>query len=103
MIPEPRPTAAIGQAAVATEIYMFPPGSAAISNWEDDSRCEFHLEGDSSPVIHIVANVAGLRSLARHCLTLAQEGQEGAHVDYDAESGWFETPEFGLRVSRAWD
>ena len=103
MIPEPRPASAVGNAVVETEIYVFPPEATAISNWEDESRCELHLEGDSAPFMHIVANVAGLRSLARHLLTLAQEGQSGAHVDFDAESGWFETTDLGLRISRGWD
>ncbi len=104
MIPEPRPASALGVAIVETEIYVFPSDATAISNWEDDSRCELHVEGDdSAPVIHIVANTAGLRSLARHLLTLAQDGQSGAHVDYDADSGWFESTAFGLRISRGWD
>jgi len=101
MLPEPRPTAAIGQTSVPIDIYVFPP-STAVSSWEDDARCALYLETDSS-AMHIVANVAGLRSLARHCLTLAQRGQEGTHVDYDRDSGWFDTAEFGLRITRGWD
>ncbi len=62
-----------------------------------------HVEPGAPATIHIVANVAGLRSLARHLLTLAQDGQEGGHVDYDADSGWFDTTEFGLRISRGWN
>lgn len=103
MIPEPRPDSAVGTAVVETEIYVFPPDATAISNWEDDSRCELHIEGGAERVMHIVANVAGLRSLARHLLTLAQEGQLEAHLDYDADSGWFETTDLGLRISRGWD
>ncbi len=102
MMPEDWPTKATGRAVVETEIYVFPPAESAVSNWEEDARCDLHLTPEGS-VFHITANVAGLRSIARHCLTLAQQGQEEAHVDFDCDSGWFETEDFGLRISRAWD
>ncbi|WP_205474837.1 hypothetical protein [Nocardioides sp. SYSU D00038] len=100
---EPVPTSALGEREIVVRIFEFPPDASAVSNWDDDTRCALHVEGDSQPTLHIVANVAGLWSLARHCLTLAQDGQEGGHVDYDADSGWFDSPDFGLRISRGWD
>lgn len=103
MIPEPVPTDASGIEVVGIEIYSFPAGTVAVSNWEDGTKCELHVEQGAPATIHIVANVAGLRSLARHLLTLAQSGQEGNHFDYDATSGWFDTSDLGLRISRAWD
>lgn len=99
------PTDAIGQREVPTTIFVFPPGSAAVSNWDDGTRMELHVtETGAERLVHIVANVAGLQSLARHCLTLAQEGLTDAqHVDYDADSGWFDTNDVALRIERAWD
>jgi hypothetical protein len=100
---EPVPSRASGEREVVVRIFEFPDDAAAVSNWDDDTRCALYVEEDSPPTLHIVANVAGLRSLARHCLTLAQEGQEGGHLDYEADSGWFDSADFGLRISRGWD
>jgi hypothetical protein len=102
---EPEPTHAVGERDVVTRIFVFPPGSTAVSNWDDETKVELHVTGrDEARLVHIVANVAGLRSLARHCLTLAQEGVTDAqHLDYDADSGWFDTDDVALRIERAWD
>jgi hypothetical protein len=99
------PTGAVGRRDVTTSIHVFPPGTAVVSNWDADTRMELFVnEKGDERVISIVANVAGLRSLARHCLTLAQGGLTGAqHVDFDADSGWFDTDDLGLRIERAWD
>lgn len=83
-----------------TEIHVFPSTESAISNWNDGTRCDLDLTLEGM-VLH-TADVAGLRSLTRHCLTLAQEGQEN-YFDDDADAGWFETEDFGLRISPAWD
>lgn len=101
MIPGPPPSDALGTANEEVEIYVFPPNTAAVSSWDPASRCALYLEDGST--MHIVANVAGLRSLARHFLTLAQAGQSGGHLDYDADSGWFEETDLGLRISRGWE
>ncbi|MEV6674205.1 hypothetical protein [Streptomyces sp. NPDC051162] len=51
--------------------------------WDDDF--EIQLTVSSTDVV-IKANRAGLTSLARHLLTLAQEGvREGSHVHLTAE------------------
>lgn len=101
MIDETLPTESTGIKKVVTEIYAFPPDAAAVSNWDAATRCSIALteEGD---MVHIIANVAGLRSLARHCLTIIQDGQEDSHFDYDADTGWFDGA-LGLRITRAWD
>jgi hypothetical protein len=100
-----KPTAAIGQRDETTRIYVFPPGSAVVSNWDDDTKMELHVdETGEGRLVHIVANVAGLKSLARHCLTLAQEGLTGPeHIDFDPDCGWFDTDDVGLRIERAWE
>jgi hypothetical protein len=102
---EPEPADAIGERDVTTRIFVFPPGSAVVSNWDDDTKLELHVDEEGEGrLVHVVANVAGLRSLARHCLTLAQDGLTGAqHVDFDADCGWFDTDDVGLRIERAWD
>ena len=103
MSEQPTPTDSVGQEDVVTTIFVFPADKTAVSNWDDAARCGLYMEEDGQSTFHIVANVAGLRSLARHCLTLAQNGQEDGHVDFDGDSGWFETQEHGLRISRGWD
>ncbi|WP_404348685.1 hypothetical protein LG324_13545 [Phycicoccus jejuensis] len=99
------PTDAVGERDVTVSIHVFPPGAAVVSNWDDESRLQLHVDDlHDQQVVQIIANVAGLRSLARHCLTLAQEGLTGPqHVDFDADSGWFETHEVGLRIQRGWE
>lgn len=102
---EPEPTDAVGERDVVTRIFVFPPGSAAVSNWDDETKMELRVDEEGEGrLVHIVGNVAGLRSLARHCLTLAQDGlTDPQHLDFDAESGWFDTDDVGLRIERAWD
>ncbi len=99
------PAEAVGERDVTISIHVFPPGAAVVSNWEEGSRLQLHVDDlDDHRAVQITANVAGLRSLARHCLTLAQEGLSGPqHVDFDADSGWFETHEVGLRIQRGWE
>lgn len=43
MIPEPVPTDASGIEVVGIEIYSFPAGTVAVSNWEDGTKCECTL------------------------------------------------------------
>jgi hypothetical protein len=47
----------------------------------------------------IVANRSGLRSLARHFLTLADEATpDGRHLDIDDYTGWFIEGSLGIRI-----
>ncbi|MGW6284019.1 Imm32 family immunity protein [Streptomyces sp. NPDC055107] len=51
--------------------------------WDDDFEIELTV---SSTEVAIKANRAGLTSLARHLLTLAQEGvREGSHIHLTAD------------------
>ncbi|WP_446686763.1 Imm32 family immunity protein [Planobispora siamensis] len=47
----------------------------------------------------ISGNPAGLTSLARHLLTLAQNGvPDGNHFDFDTYSGWLAEDSIALRI-----
>ncbi|KOX02383.1 hypothetical protein ADK66_30390, partial [Micromonospora sp. NRRL B-16802] len=53
----------------------------------------------TAKTILISGNAAGLTSLARHLLTLAQpSAPAGSHLDFDDYCGWFEEGSFGVRI-----
>lgn len=63
------------------EVIPYNPSTGVICNVEDDS--EIHVSCEHSAVI-IRANNAGFISLARYCLTLAQqEVPQGSHFHLD--------------------
>jgi len=69
---------------VTVSIVKYTPGSGVTTNWEIDHRISVTLGSDE---IVIAANPAGLRTLAAHMLTLAQdEMPNGNHLHY--EPGW---------------
>ena len=54
------------------------------TDWDEGFAIRVHSEGDT---ILIVANPAGLRSLARHLLVLAQQGvPSGHHIHLDSSN-----------------
>lgn len=70
-----------------------------ISNWHDESRLWLSFN-QPEKTIGIAGNRAALTSLAKHLLTLAQQGaQPGSNLYWEPESGWFETDEAGLHIS----
>jgi len=63
----------------------YDPEQGVSTKWEEGSNVSVTVS-DGETVIR--ANVAGLRSLARHCLALAQDGvPEGRHLHLDEWSG----------------
>lgn len=67
------------------EVPDYDPERGVRTQWEEDSQVSVAIR-DGRVVIR--ANVAGLRSLARHCLVLAQDGvPEGRHVHLDDWNG----------------
>lgn len=70
-----------------------------ISNWDDGTRLWLSFN-EVEKTIGIAGNRDALLSLARHCLTLAQDGTlPGSSLYWEPESGWFETDEAGLHLS----
>lgn len=66
---------------VVIQIKEYRPENGIDSEWDDDSLVKTTIDGDA---IVIVANAAGLLSLARLLVTLAQANvPSGSHVHLD--------------------
>ncbi len=58
---------------------------ARVFRWEEDAEINVRVLGSE---VVIEANAAGLRTLAGHLLTLAQDGTpDGTHLHLDPDSG----------------
>lgn len=78
------------------DIPKYVPEKGLILNWEND----FSIKVFGGNEIIIKANRAGLTSLTRHLLTLAQEGvPNGCHIHLD-EYNSLEEKSVGLIVER---
>jgi hypothetical protein len=62
----------------------YDPAEGIRTEWDDGFAIDAQINGGAA---HIVANPAGLRSLARHLLVLAGDNvPAGSHVHLDASS-----------------
>lgn len=69
---------------VTIKVPEYTPSSGIKFNWEDGFEIKIGMENGS---IVIVANEAGLRSLANHLLNLAQLSVPvGSHIHLDAHN-----------------
>lgn len=69
---------------VALEVPAYAP-TGLRTVWDDGHEISAHVTGTG---LHLRANPAGLISLARHLLVLAQEGVfSGAHLHLDSSNG----------------
>ncbi|MGW0433766.1 Imm32 family immunity protein [Micromonospora sp. NPDC003197] len=70
-----------------------------ISDWDEDTVLRIEVLETPAKTILISGSAAGLTSLARHLLTLAQPSVPAAsHLDFDEYCGWFEEGSFGVRI-----
>jgi hypothetical protein len=77
MTPEPNPAP-----SASTHLTAFTDGVARVFTWDDNARIEVR---DLGGEIVIEANADGLRTLARHLLTLAEDGTpDGTHLHLEA-------------------
>ena len=82
--------------AANVEIWTYDKALGVGTWWEDDARVL--IEDDSGGVV-ISGNRAGLRSLARHLLTLADESvPAGRHFDFDWYGGGLDEGSRELRI-----
>jgi hypothetical protein len=84
---------------VVVQVIPYHPSRGLISDWDDGTL--LHIEFLESPpkTVLISGNRAGLTSLARHLLTLAQSDTPGgSHLDFDDYCGWFEEGSLGVRI-----
>ena len=67
------------------EVPEYTPERGVLTEWEEGSKVAVRVDGKQ---VVVTANVAGLRSLARHMLVLAQDGMPpGRHIHMDDWSG----------------
>ncbi|MPY37107.1 hypothetical protein FNH09_39605 [Streptomyces adustus] len=72
-------------------------GTTRVFTWEEGARIEVR---DLGGEVVIEANAAGLRALASHLLTLAQDGTpDGAHLHLEENNG-LEEGSVGLVLER---
>lgn len=77
-----------GPPPTVTRVSMAMDGVRRVFTWADDARVEVR---DLGGEIVIEANAAGLRALAGHLTTLAEDGTpDGAHLHLEAGHGLLE-------------
>ncbi|WP_432871822.1 Imm32 family immunity protein [Microbispora rosea] len=84
---------------IRLDVPQYEPSRGVRLVWDDEAQIVVSLDGDET--VTISANVAGLRTLARHLLTLAQDGvSAGSHIHLDGYSG-LEEESVSLIVERS--
>ncbi|RKS08104.1 hypothetical protein DFP74_3794 [Nocardiopsis sp. Huas11] len=77
-----------GVPPMATHVNVVLDGITRVFAWEDDARIEVRNLGSE---IVVEANAAGLRTLAGHLMTLAEDGTpDGAHLHLEQHNGLVE-------------
>lgn len=67
--------------------------------WDDETILRAEVWEAPERTVVISGNAAGLRSLARHLLTLAQDAvPDGRHLDFDTYCGWLEEGSTAIRI-----
>ncbi|WP_162907414.1 Imm32 family immunity protein [Allorhizocola rhizosphaerae] len=67
--------------------------------WDEDTLLRAEVWESPEKTIVISGNAAGLSSLARHLLTLAQgDVPDGRHLEFDTYCGWLEEGSAAIRI-----
>jgi hypothetical protein len=67
--------------------------------WEEETILRVEILDSPEKTVVISGNAAGLTSLARHLLTLAQASvPDGRHFDFDTYCGWLEEGSAAIRI-----
>lgn len=81
------------------EIAEYDPARGIGTWWEEGTVLRAEVWESPEKTVVISGNPAGLVSLARHLLTLAQESvPDGRHLDFDTYCGWLEEGSAAIRV-----
>ncbi len=84
---------------VEVEVTAYDPVLGVGTWWEEDTALRAEVWDSPEKTVVISGNPAGLVSLARHLLTLAQESvPDGRHLDFDTYCGWLEKGSTAIRV-----
>ncbi len=84
-------------------VEVIPPSAShgVVSWWEPDAVLRIELDSKPEPIAVISGNAAGLTSLARQLLTLAQSDvPRQSHMDFDTHLGLFDEGSAALRLER---
>jgi len=87
--------------SISTEVTPYSRAHGVVTKWHDGTELRIELANSPEPMAIIAGNADGLRSLARHLLTLAQDDVPlGSHLDFDTYCGWLADGSAGLRIER---
>ncbi|MEV4847948.1 hypothetical protein AB0K20_32720 [Micromonospora matsumotoense] len=85
--------------AVTVKVTDYDPQLGVGTEWDAEAVLRAEVWETPEKTVVISGNPAGLRSLARHLLTLAQNSvPDGGHLDFDTYCGWLEDGSTGIRV-----
>lgn len=85
--------------SVTVDLVEYDPEYGLGTWWDDDTVLRVEVVEHPERTAVISANPAGLRSLARHLLTLAQDKVPGGrHFDFDRYCGWLDDGSVALRI-----
>lgn len=80
-------------------IYDYDPKFGVGTWWDDDATLKVEVWESPERTAIISGNPAGLVSLARHLLTLAQDAvPDGQHFDFDTYLGWLDEGSVAIRL-----
>jgi len=81
------------------EVIPYDPVLGVGTWWDDGAILRAEVWDAAERTIVISGNPAGLRSLVRHLLTLAQEAvPNGCHFDFDTYGGWLDEGSAAIRI-----
>jgi hypothetical protein len=84
---------------VSVQIAEYSSGTGVATWWDDGACLRVEVESSPEPTVVISGNPAGLVSLARHLLCLAQSGvPDGSHLNFDTYCGALTEDSHGFRL-----
>jgi len=87
------------RSAVTLEVTAYDPALGVGTWWDDDALLRAEVWESPEKTVVISGNPAGLVSLARHLLTLAQDAvPNGRHFDFDTYCGSLESGSAAIRI-----
>ena len=85
--------------SVTVNIASYGPNFGVRTWWEDGAALRAEVWDEPERTVVISGNSAGLRSLARHLLTLAQrQVPDGRHLDFDSYGGSLSEDSLAIRL-----
>jgi hypothetical protein len=86
-------------ANMVVQVVQYDPRLASISFWDEGTVLRAEVLDSPERTVVFSGNKAGLISLARHLLTLAQETvPAGSHMDFDSYCGWLADGSAAIRI-----